>query len=119
MKLFDWLPFGRVPEISPEALNEQIEKFQIVDVRTQREFEQSHIQGAVNLPITQFSKEAINRLSLSQSNPVVTICLSAHRSIPATRRLRQLGYDVKQLQGGMKAWWSRAYPVISGQIEND
>ena len=33
MKLFDWLPFGRVPEISPEALNEQIEKFQIVLLR--------------------------------------------------------------------------------------
>lgn len=113
MKLFDWLPFGRVPEISPEALNKQLKNFQIVDVRTQGEFNKSHIQGAINLPITHFSKKAINRLSLDQSSPVVTICLSAHRSIPATRRLRQLGYDVKQLQGGMKAWWSRGYSIVS------
>ncbi|HHX35427.1 MAG TPA: rhodanese-like domain-containing protein [Gammaproteobacteria bacterium] len=116
MKLFDWLPFGRVPEISPEAFNEQLKDFQIIDVRTPREFEQSHIQGAINLPITQFSKKAIHRLSLDQSRPVITICLSAHRSIPATRRLRQLGYDVKQLQGGMKAWWSRGYPIVGEQM---
>ncbi|WP_144821607.1 rhodanese-like domain-containing protein [Marinobacter piscensis] len=55
MKLFDWLPFGRVSEISPEALNEQLESVQVVDVRTLVEFQQSHIQGAINLPITQFS----------------------------------------------------------------
>ncbi|WP_100640329.1 rhodanese-like domain-containing protein [Marinobacter salexigens] len=115
MKLFDWLPFGRVAEISPETLNEQLKDVQIVDVRTPGEFQQSRIQGALNLPITQFSKKAISELSLDQGIPVVTVCLSAHRSIPATRRLKQLGYDVKQLQGGMKAWWNRSYPVVSGQ----
>ncbi|WP_425463055.1 rhodanese-like domain-containing protein [Marinobacter piscensis] len=60
-------------------------------------------------------KKAISELSLDQSIPVVTICLSAHRSIPATRRLKQLGYDAKQLQGGMKAWWNRRFPVVSGK----
>ena len=111
MNLFDWLPFGRVPEISPERLNKQLEDVQIVDVSTPAEFQQSHIEGAVNLPITHFSKKAISGLSLEHNKPVVTICLSAHRSIPATRRLKQLGYDVKQLQGGMKAWWARDFPV--------
>ena len=118
MSLFDWLPFGRVPEISPEILNEQLKDVQIVDVRTSAEFQQNHIEGAVNLPITHFSKKAIARLSLERSKPVVTICLSAHRSIPATRRLRQFGYDVKQLQGGMKAWWNKGYPVVGGQKQN-
>lgn len=118
MNLFDWLPIGRVQEISPEALNERLKSVQIVDVRTPAEFKQSHIQGAVNLPITHFSKKAINGLSLEQSKPVVTICLSAHRSIPATRRLGQLGYDVKQLEGGMKAWWNRGYPIVRGEMGN-
>ncbi|GGE70853.1 hypothetical protein GCM10011533_24080 [Streptosporangium jomthongense] len=118
MNLFDWLPFGRVPEIPSEALNEQLKDVQIVDVRTPGEFQQSHIQGAINLPITHFSKKAISRLSLDQSIPVVTVCLSAHRSIPATRRLKQLGYDVKQLHGGMQAWWKGNYPVVSGQRGN-
>lgn len=112
MNPFDWLPFGHVPEISADRLNEQLDEVQIVDVRTPAEFRRSHLQGAVNLPITQFSEKAINELSLDKGKPAVTICLSAHRSIPATRRLRQLGYDVKQLEGGMKAWWNRDYPTV-------
>lgn len=115
MNIFDWLPFGRVPEIHPDILNEQLKDVQIVDVRTSAEFQKSHIQGAVNLPITHFSKKSIAELSLEKSKPVVTICLSAHRSIPATRRLRQLGYNVKQLGGGMKAWWNKGYPVVGSQ----
>lgn len=115
MSLFDWLPFGSVPEISPEALNKQLKHVQIVDVRTPGEFQQGHIKGAVNLPINHFSEKAIDGLSLDRSKPIVTICLSAHRSIPATRRLRRLGYDVKQLQGGMKAWWNGGYPKVGGQ----
>ena len=43
MNLFDWLPFGRVPEISPDLLNERLKDVQIVDVRTPAEFQQSHI----------------------------------------------------------------------------
>ncbi|WP_022967021.1 rhodanese-like domain-containing protein [Denitrificimonas caeni] len=112
MKLFDWLPFGRVKEISSEDLLDKLESVQIVDVRTSAEFKLSHIQGAVNLPITNFSESAIDGLSLEREVPIVTICLSAHRSIPATRRLKQLGYDVKQLQGGMKSWWHKGYPTV-------
>ena len=115
MNLFDWLPFGCVAHISAAALNEYLPDFQIIDVRTPAEFQKSYIQGAINLPITQFSKKAIEHLSLDQHKPIVTICLSAHRSIPATRRLRQLGYDAQQLQGGMKAWWASDYPVVSNQ----
>ena len=37
--------------------------------------------------------------------PVVAICLSAHRSIPAARLLRAHGFpDAAQLAGGMLAW---------------
>ncbi|MEH6354439.1 MAG: rhodanese-like domain-containing protein [Marinobacter sp.] len=46
----------------------------------------------------------IAELNLDQSRPVVLICLSAHRSIPATRKLIKMGFDAKQLKAGMKAW---------------
>ena len=113
MNLFDWLPFGRVAHISAAALNEHLPDFQIIDVRTpvpKKLYSMSN-QSA----LTQFSKNAIEHFSLDQHKPVVTICLSAHRSIPATRRLRQLGYDAQQLQVGMKAWWASDYPVVSNQ----
>ncbi|MBS61785.1 rhodanese-like domain-containing protein [Salinisphaera sp.] len=111
MNLMQWLPFGKVPEISPQELQQKLGDVQIVDVRTPSEFRSSHIDGATNLPITQFSQRSIADLELDQRRPVVTICLSAHRSIPATRQLTRLGYDVRQLEGGMKAWWRGKFPV--------
>jgi rhodanese-related sulfurtransferase len=80
-------------------------QIQIVDVRTHLEFRRSHIEGALHLPITQLSLEGIGRLHLDPNRPVVAICLTAHRSIPAVRVLRKMGYDARQLRGGMRAWW--------------
>lgn len=105
MKILRWLPFGKVPEVTSTQLNTRKNNFQMIDVRTTAEFQTDHIDGAVNLPITQFSRQALQRLELDPEKPVVAICLSAHRSIPAVRHLRDLGFDAYQLAGGMKAWW--------------
>lgn len=105
MNLFQWLPFGKVPELSPQALTQRKDEFQIVDVRTTTEFHANHIEGAINLPITQFSRQAVDHLNLTRNKPVITICLSAHRSVPATRQMLEMGFNAYQLSGGMKAWW--------------
>jgi hypothetical protein len=49
-------------------------------------------------------------LGLDPSRPVVAICLTAHRSIPAVRLLRNRGFDAAQLAGGMRAWRARISP---------
>ena len=105
MNILRWLPFGKVPEVTPTQLNTGKNDFQMIDVRSVAEFQADHIDGAVNLPITQFSSQALQTLELDRQKPVVAICLSAHRSIPAVRYLRDLGFDGYQLAGGMKAWW--------------
>lgn len=114
MKLRHWLPFGKVPSISAEMLQAKLKHIQLIDVRTPTEFRASRINNAINLPITSFSATSIQALMLDKKIPIVTICLSAHRSIPATRRLLQLGYDVRQLEGGMKAWWASGYLTTNG-----
>jgi rhodanese-related sulfurtransferase len=43
---------------------------------------------------------------------VVAICLSAHRSPPGVRLLRQAGIDARQLAGGMLAWRRAGLPVV-------
>ena len=103
-----WLPFGRVPEFSSEELNlllhNDSETVQILDVRTRAEWQAGHIKGAINIPIVHLNN-AVDNLDFDKNIPVVAICLSAHRSIPAVRVLTELGYkDVKQLAGGMRAW---------------
>ena len=107
-----YLPWGKVPEITSKELWESRSIVQIIDVRSEQEFQHSHIEGAINLPITKFTESAIYSLDLKKDQPVVTICLSAHRSIPATRRLAKMGYSVTQLKGGMKAWWKNDLPCI-------
>jgi rhodanese-related sulfurtransferase len=112
MRLPWWLPLGRVPEIEPRPLAGRLDREprpQLVDVRTPAEFARGHLPGAVNVPVTSLAAR-LESLELDRSRPVVAICLTAHRSIPAVRLLRQRGFDAVQLAGGMLAWRAAKLP---------
>ena len=102
-----WLPFGSVPGISPEDLAKLVETktgLQLLDVRSAAEFADGHLPGAVSIPITALASR-LPSLPFDKTRPVVAICLSAHRSIPAVRLLERAGFvDVRQLEGGMIAY---------------
>jgi len=106
-QLFWWIPFGKVPEILPAELIEKLnnpESPQLLDVRTHIEWRKGHLPGAINIPITELHSK-IETLTFKKDQPVITICLSAHRSIPAVRLLRRYNFQqVVQLAGGMIAW---------------
>jgi rhodanese-related sulfurtransferase len=92
---------GPVPEVDKAELARMIDagEVQILDVRTRAEFRMGHIEGATNVPIAQLDDE-IEALNLDEDRPVVSVCLTAHRSIAATRLLRRHGYEAYQLEGG-------------------
>jgi rhodanese-related sulfurtransferase len=113
-KAFWWLPFGQVPEIPPQELARRLaaDPPQILDVRTELEWRRSRIDAALSVPITELRRR-LPMLPLDPKRPVVAICLSAHRSIPAVRLLRAHGCaDVVQLAGGMLAWWRAGLPTV-------
>lgn len=116
MGLRDWLPFGRVPEVTPDALETGriAGRVRILDVRTAAEFRHSRIPDAHPGPIQRLSHRAVDAVGLDPDRLVGAICLSAHRSIPAVRRLRAAGYDARQLRGGMHAWWRVGLAPESG-----
>ena len=114
-RYFWWLPVGAVPEISAQDLKKEISKMrarpQLLDVRTDKEWRQGAIRGTVLVPIS-ILKSQIDMLPFDRNQPVVAICRSAHRSIPAVRILRGAGFsDVRQLQGGMLSWQGHNYPI--------
>ncbi|MFC1772418.1 rhodanese-like domain-containing protein [Pseudomonadota bacterium] len=113
-KRFWWLPVGHVPEINAAVLNARLSGDnppKIVDVRSGVEWRRSHIPGAVSVPINEL-KDRLASLQLDAQQPIIAICLSAHRSIPAVRLLRAEGFEnAVQLKGGMLAWWSKNYPT--------
>lgn len=118
-KHLKWAPFGSVPEITAVELWRAVEsaEVQIVDVRTAKEWRFSSIAGSKNIPITRFTPEAVESLKFDKAKPVVAICLTAHRSIPAVRVLEEMGFkDAMQLHGGMTQWWIQKFPTL--KIEN-
>jgi rhodanese-related sulfurtransferase len=116
MELPWWLPFGSVPEIPARRLAGDLSNVpgpQIVDVRTEGEFRRGHVRGAVSVPIAVLHAR-LPALGLAPDRPVVAICLTAHRSIPAVRLLRRSGFDARQLAGGMIAWRAAGFPEEKG-----
>jgi rhodanese-related sulfurtransferase len=113
-----WLPFGRVPEIDTYALSALLRDGPaplILDVRTGHEWQHSHIAGALNIPVTELGASR-SRLPADKRSPIVAVCRSARRSIPAVRFLKQRGYtQVCQLQGGMLSWLQAGMPVDGEQ----
>lgn len=121
-----WACWGSVPETSAAELQRLVDAaekepsaapLQIVDVRTHAEYTAGHIPGAVHCglwPVWSFPSR-VARLGLDQSQPVYTICLSAHRSIAAQRHFQAAGFEASQLQGGMLSWRSTRNRQVAGK----
>jgi rhodanese-related sulfurtransferase len=109
-----WVPFGSVPEVTPEELQRRLSgpaPPQLLDVRTAMEWRNGRICGAVHIPINELRRRLVQS-AMDPERPVVAICLTAHRSIPAVRLLQRRGFkDAAQLAGGMKAWRRRGLPT--------
>ena len=74
----------------------------ILDVRTEEEFAQKHLDGARNIPVQQL----VQRLSEvgPPTTPVVVHCLSGKRSAAAAELLRKAGFKEVFDLGGISNW---------------
>lgn len=73
----------------------------LVDVRSDKEWEEGHVEGAVHLPLPELG----SRLGeLPAGTPIVAVCHTGIRSALAARKLAKHGYPVMNLRGGMIAW---------------
>lgn len=100
-------------EISAEELREQIEQgvpLNLIDVREPDEWEDSHIQEARSIPLSEFQARA-NEVHMVEGE-VVFICRSGGRSGKVCEFLTLQGFDVVNVSGGMLAWNG---PVVHGE----
>ncbi len=98
---------GDQPLIHVEELD-KLEHAIVLDVRTQSEYDEGHIPGAVHLPVD----ELRDRLSeLPKDKPIVAYCKVGQRGYLATRLLSQHGFDVRNLSGGYTTYRLHARPV--------
>ncbi|MBM3463598.1 MAG: MBL fold metallo-hydrolase [Armatimonadetes bacterium] len=80
----------------------------LLDVRSKREFDGGHIQGAVNIPLTSLKE----RLAEVPAGPVVVYCQSGYRSSIATSLLRKSCRPCyTDMIGGIAAWEAAGLPI--------
>jgi rhodanese-related sulfurtransferase len=87
--------------------------YTVIDVRTQEEFDEGHIEGAVliNLHAADF-KDKIN--ALDKAGKYLVYCRSGRRSGKAVLMMNEIGInDALNLIGGITAWKSAGKPVVN------
>jgi rhodanese-related sulfurtransferase len=79
------------------------EDFILVDVRTQAEFDEGHIEGALLLPVDQIETLSVEQL-LNKDAVILVYCRSGSRSAQASKILVELGYINVYDFGGIIDW---------------
>jgi rhodanese-related sulfurtransferase len=86
----------------------------ILDVREDDEWAAGHAPGAIHIPIGDLPSRLAELAKAGQGGGSVAVtCRGGGRSSRAVAWLTQQGYDVANLEGGMKAWQAAGKPMIS------
>ncbi len=92
---------GDCDVVAPDELAGLIEEdWCVVDVRTAEEHERGAIPGSTNVPIDSL-RDHLDELG---SGPVVVYCEVGQRGHTATALLHELGFKVRNLDGGYQTW---------------
>lgn len=84
---------------------------QVLDVRTAEEYKSGHINNALQANWLNKSEFYDRTAHLDKSKPVYIYCLSGGRSSAAAAALREKGYLVTNLEGGIAAWKQSNKPL--------
>ncbi|WP_299438001.1 rhodanese-like domain-containing protein [uncultured Aquimarina sp.] len=82
----------------------ELEKVQLVDVRTPQEYAEGHIEGAINID---FSDENFETLisEVDKSKPVAVYCGRGGRSGKCSAYMKKAGFTkIYDLDGGITEW---------------
>lgn len=100
--------------MDPKLTYERLHELQILDVREPFEWEMGHIEGAQHIPMG----EIASRLDdIAHDKSLVAVCRSGSRSAEVTGMLRDKGFEIENLDGGLKAWAEAGLPVVSSKGE--
>ncbi|NBC67069.1 MAG: rhodanese-like domain-containing protein [Bacteroidetes bacterium] len=97
-------------EMDPADLHENLKKdnhsLVIVDARSKEGYEMEHIPGAISFPYRTMNEESTS--NLDKSKTYVTYCdgIGCNASTKGALKLARLGFDVRELIGGLE-WWKK------------
>ncbi len=90
------------------------ESFHFIDVREDNEFVKDHAKGARHLGRGILERD-IEAVIPDKQAEIILYCGGGYRSALAADSLRQMGYiNVCSMDGGIRAWRDRGYPIEQG-----
>jgi phage shock protein E len=113
--LFSSFCNAQVSHIEPQQLIKQIQNEKllvIIDVRTEDEYSQGHVKGAINIPHDQLLKEQ-DKIIAYKDQQVILYCHSGRRAEMAATTLETLGFTkLTDLTGHIILWEQLQYPLV-------
>ena len=108
-----------VTQISAEDLHEMVtgaEKFILVDVRAPLEFDDGHIEGAINIPVADLRERYTE---LEKEAATILLCSSGNRSSLGVSILKQHGFkNLYNVAGGMTGYSAAGYAKRCAVCQN-
>lgn len=102
-----------INQVSPLSVTQLVNRQSaiILDVRSLKEYTAAHIPDAVNIPLSEFAKQA-DKLDAYKGKPVIVSCRSGARAKSAAKKLGKQGFkEIYILSGGNLAWEKENLPM--------
>ncbi|HEY7530903.1 MAG TPA: rhodanese-like domain-containing protein [Gemmatimonadota bacterium] len=109
------LPVAETPQISPLELHRRLSGgngLRVLDVRTDDEWEDGHIAGAVHV-MGGTLPSRLDEVPRDGGGPLAVVCGSGYRSTVAVSVLERAGFEhLLNVTGGMGAWHRAGLPTV-------
>ncbi|MCG8567078.1 MAG: rhodanese-like domain-containing protein [Desulfobacterales bacterium] len=84
----------------------------VLDVRTPREFNAGHLDGAMLIPVQQLHRRK-GELAGHEESPILIYCATGNRSVVASKILIDSGFkEIINMKGGIADWRRNGYAVV-------
>jgi rhodanese-related sulfurtransferase len=107
----------RVRETNVDAVKtrmDRAEKFLLIDVREESEYAKDHLPGAIHLGKGIIERDIEARVP-ELNTEMILYCGGGFRSALAADNLQKMGYtNVISMDGGIRDWREKAYPLEKG-----
>jgi rhodanese-related sulfurtransferase len=101
VRFFGYLSRLGIKQITARELD-QMKGMTVLDTRTDKEYKQGHIPGAIHIELSEVGNKA---KKLRKDKDLVVYCQNGNRSIWAIKRLMGMGFThLYNLKGGYGAW---------------
>ncbi len=108
-------PIDLVINIEPDELAMDIpfdDHLVVVDVRKPAEFEEGHVEDAVNLPLDKM-RDPVSMANLEETDNLYVHCGGGYRSVIAASLMKRQGFhNVRNVLGGMEKIKGTDVPLI-------